>query len=265
MLSNLGLTATACSLFYETMVAAYMNFLILVMVNFTAGSLYDPFANQDLEQMKKLVDILHEKLTSEDCQDPNKTVIKTDLLETSSEGIQLEAYIELYKHLVQLIINCRKEKEGATTSKTTSEPTTTTTFAPWPAECVNAINLTESWRLDHSGSWIKPINGQPNCDTTDMINSGRPWFRFSGSAGTKLLNSCPPKLSCGTGVALWSNSTMPLAIGVVTRFTAQGSVSNCTRHPRQVSVMRCSSAPSDFVYKYEDSSKDCWIGFCGMD
>ena len=247
------------------MVAAYMNFLILVMVTFTAGSLYDPFANQDLEQMKKLVDILHEKLISEDCQDPNKTVIKTDLLETSSEGIQLEAYIELYEHLVQLIINCRKEKEGATTPTTTSEPTTTTTSAPLPAECVNAINLTESWRLDHSGSWIKPINGQPNCDTTDMINSGRPWFRFSGSAGTKLLNSCPPKLSCGTGVALWSNSTMPLAIGVVTRFTAQGSVSNCTRHPRQVSVMRCSSAPSDFVYKYEDSSKDCWIGFCGMD
>ena len=98
-----------------------------------------------------------------------------------------------------------------------------------------------------------------------MINSGRPWFRFSGSAGTKMLNSCPPKLSCGTGVALLSNSTMPLAIGVVTRFTAQGSVSNFNRHPQQVSVMRCSSAPSDFVYKYEDSSKDCWIGFCGMD
>ena len=82
------------------MVAAYMNFLILVMVTFTAGSLYDPFANQDLEQMKKLVDILHEKLISEDCQQPNKTVIKTDLLETSSEGIQLEAYLEFYEHHV---------------------------------------------------------------------------------------------------------------------------------------------------------------------
>ena len=104
-LSNLGLTATACSLYQKTMVAAYMNFLILVMVTFTAGSFYDPFANQVLVQMKKLVDILHEKLLSEDCQDPNKTVIKTDLLETSSEGIQLEAYIELYEHLVQLIIN----------------------------------------------------------------------------------------------------------------------------------------------------------------
>ena len=72
------------------MVAAYMNFLILVMVTFTAGILYDPFANRNLEQMKKLVDILHEEIVSEDFQDPNQTVIKTDLLETLSEGIQLE-------------------------------------------------------------------------------------------------------------------------------------------------------------------------------
>ena len=57
-----------------------------------------------------------------------------------------------------------------------------------------------------------------------MINSGRPWFKFSAFfyndfiitffiAGFKLLNIRPPMLSCGTAAALWSDSTMPSAIG----------------------------------------------------
>ena len=218
-------------------------------------------------------------------------------MEASSDGVQLEAQSELYQHLVDLLIACRKAKQEKTTTKvvfvlfaapkktkttsktstptTTTTPTTTptrttpktatTTSAPLPVECENAINLTESWRLDHSGSNIGPINGRWNCDTRDMINSGRPWFRFSGSGGTKLLDSCPPKFSCGTAGALWSNSTMPSAIGVVMNFTAQGSYYNCNEYPRQASVMRCSSAPSDFVYRYDDSSDQCEIGFCGMD
>ena len=58
---------------------------------------------------------------------------------------------------------------------------------------------------------------------------------------------------------------MRSAVGVVTGFTAQGSRDRCNHFPRQVSVMRCSSAPSDFVYRYDDSSDLCSIGFCGMD
>ena len=150
-----------------------------------------------------------------------------------------------------------------TTPTTTTIPTTTPPSLP--VECVNAINLTESWRLDHSGSHIRPINGEYNGDTRDMINSGRPWFRFSGNAGSKLLDSCPPWYSCGTEIPFWSNSTMPSAIGVVTRFTAQGSFIKCNQIDRQFSVMRCSSAPSDFVYRYEDISDHWNLGFCGMD
>ena len=251
--------------------------LLLTIMTVTTASLYDASANRQLEQMKKLVDILHEKLISEECPDPEQQHYKRSVLDTSSDGIQLEAYKELYTHLVDLLIICRKAKQETTSSTTKTITTTptdmttpstttipTTTPPSLPVECMNAINLTESWRLDHSGSDIRPINGGWNCDTR-LINSGRPWFRFSGNAGSKLLTSCPPRHSCGTGAALWSNSTMPSAIGVATSFTAQGSYNNCNDYPRQASVMRCSSAPSDFVYRYDDSSTLCYFGFCGMD
>ena len=151
-----------------------------------------------------------------------------------------------------------------TTTTTTTIPTTTTPPS-LPVECLNAINLTESWRLDHSGSDIRPINGIHNCDTRDMINSGRPWFRFLASAGSKLLNSCPAWDSCGTVCGIWSNSTMPSQVGVSVAFNAYVSCSRCDYYTRRVSVMTCFSAPYYFVYRYDDSSDQCEIGFCGMD
>ena len=265
-------------LHWQAMATKISYILVLSLAALTTASIYNAPTNRKLEQLRKLTDIIHEKLITENCLNEEKN--KRNLMETSSDGVQLEAQSELYQHLVDLLIACRKAKqettttpitttktmtettETSTTAPTTTPKTTTTTSAPLPVECVNAINLTESWRKDHNGS---NINGGSNCDTRDMINSGRPWFRISGNAGSKLLNRCPPKDSCGTEAALWSDSTMPSAIGVVTSVTAQGSYGNCNQYPRQVSVMRCSSAPSDFVYRYDDSSEACNIGFCGMD
>ena len=92
-------------------------------------------------------DVLREKLITEKCL--NQQENKRNVMEASTDGVQLEAQSELYQHLVDLLIACRKAKQE----------TTTTTSAALPVEYVNAINLTESWRLDHSGSDIEPING----------------------------------------------------------------------------------------------------------
>ena len=169
------------------------------MAALTTASIYNAPTNRKLEQLRKLTDILHEKLIAENCL--NQQENKRSLEENSSDGVQFEAQSVLYQHLVDLLIACRKAKQETTTTPTTASttatPTTTTapitttkttatTSAPLPVECENAINLTESWRLDHSGSKIRPIDGMKNCDTRDMINSGRPWFRFSGHAGSKL-------------------------------------------------------------------------------
>ena len=73
--------------------------------------------------------------------------------------------------------------EDRTTVSLPSEP---------PTECQTAINFTEGWRRDVNGSYIKPNNGSPNCDSINLNRAGNPWFRFSKDAGTHLLTYCPP-------------------------------------------------------------------------
>ena len=64
-----------------------------------------------------------------------------------------------------------------------------------PQECLSARNLSESWRLDHSGSDIK--GGGPNaqsgwaCDLRKDFG----WFRFVGAAGKKALTLFKTKLA----------------------------------------------------------------------
>ena len=99
-----------------------------------------------------------------------------------------------------------------------------------------------------------------------MINQGRPWFRFSGQAGKMLLNRCVLHRSCGTGVNLFSNSTMPVDVGVITSIDLYGANSrgNCQYAIDRASVLRCSDWPHDFVYRYDGNSKGYAYGFCGM-
>jgi len=236
--------------------------LLLALTTLAKGSLLDASANRELEQMKKLVDIMHEKLIGEKCPDTDLKKGRRELLGISAESIQLEVQTELYRHLVSLLISCRVGKLKTSTPPTKTAPTTTTS-PPEPEECRGAINLTESWRLDNKGT---DLNGHSNCDTRDMNATGRPWFRFTGQAGTKLLDSCPPMYSCGAYVGLWSDAQMPSDIGVVTAFTASGSYTGgCNQYPRRASVMKCSNAASDFVYRYDDpDSSTCYVGFCGM-
>ena len=99
-------------IFMQAMAKSGNYILILTFMTVTTASFYDPFANRQLEQMKKLVDILHEKLITEECPDPEQQRNKRSVLETSSDGIQLEAYKELYTHLVDLLIICRKDRKS---------------------------------------------------------------------------------------------------------------------------------------------------------
>jgi len=99
-----------------------------------------------------------------------------------------------------------------------------------------------------------------------MIANGRPWFRFAGKAGNKLLDTCPPPYSCGTHSGIWSNATMPSEVGVATQVRAYRSwTDGCYQYPIYIKVMRCST-PShhDFIYQYADTSNVCHYTFCGM-
>ena len=274
---------------------------LLCVLSFAGGSLFDNSWFQ-LEQMKMRVNTLHQALVDEECPRLPKSLFgKRNIANSPSDNVLLELETKLYHHMFDLLVTCRKRKQPTSkqpaktilhkmttvaktypkrmttmTTQTTTTPTatttpptttpdvTTTTATSAPVECLNAINLTESWRLDHSGSKIKPKNGHYNCDTRDMINAGRPWFRFTGNAGNKLLDHCVPTWSCGTASTMWSNSTMPDKVGVVTPITVyRNDGVSCTNYTKNSSVMRCSDRANDYVYRYDDDNF-CIIGFCGM-
>lgn len=146
--------------------------------------------------------------------------------------------------------------------------TTTISTTTTPAMCLSAIKLTEWWRKDHKGSYLHPKNywNEFNCDPREMVAAGRPWFRFSGEAGNRLMNKCVPQLSCGTNLALWSDDPMPTQVGVITQVNAYSQFRDNCRYPgyiKRISVVRCSTSNNDYVYRY-DGDDFCFTGFCGM-
>ena len=140
--------------------------------------------------------------------------------------------------------------------------TPTTTMKAQPRMCRTAVNLTESWRLEHKGKNIRPINNLTYaCD----LNI-KQWFRFSEGAGSRMLNKCPPARSCGAGAPGWTDGPMPTKVGqkVDTSFYVNYG-SNCKHHATRLSVVRCSTEPNDFVYlQHQEYRGECLVAFCGM-
>ena len=266
--------------------------VILALIALVSSSLYDTLVDREYLRMRERNKILHDKLINEKCPDAEGMIGKRGLLGYPKDKLRLEIEEELHENLLEMLIKCRENKgttmtppapvsttilQKTTVQTTTASPTTlkppttaqttttlystTTTTAPQPVECLNAINLTESWRSDNNGGKLAS-----NCDTEDMKKNGRPWFRFTGPAGNQLLNTCPPPSSCGTAAGIWSAAAMPTKIGAVTSITAYASWSNkgCKEFLESVSVVRCSDSIADFVYKYNSYSYSCNHGFCGM-
>lgn len=162
------------------------------------------------------------------------------------------------------------EGTGTTTPKTI--PTTgraevdKTTAYEYP-ECTDAVDFNQSWRLDHNGSHIRPgghksYNGYA-CDfNTEHIE----WFRFTGLAGSRILDKCPPEYSCGTLIAYWTDEWMPSRLGERKLITVYGAESStdCKLDTLQVVSMRCRD--NSLVFKLEDWiwKETCALAFCGM-
>lgn len=144
-------------------------------------------------------------------------------------------------------------------------PVTTTTMAtttvPAPSQCLTAQNLTQRWRISDRGG---NRDGTMQCDSRTMISQGRPWFRFSGAAGSSLSNICVPPYSCMSCIGFWSNDVMPSSVGQVTRINFYGSwTSGCKTYTQPANVIRCSSRSKDFIYQYLGSTV-CNGALCSM-
>ena len=93
------------------------------------------------------------------------------------------------------------------------------------------------------------------CD--NGIGSG--WFRFEGSAGTRMPTSCPPDYRCGTFSAGWLNGGHPtVADGQVSRQVCfRGST--CCHWSTNIKVRNCGSY---YVY-YLSGTPLCALRYCG--
>jgi len=158
----------------------------------------------------------------------------------------------------------------ATTPTATTTPITTTTLPIeplQPAECLTATNFTESWRMEHNGSnyeagGANSLNGYA-CD----LHQDTVWFRFTGAAGNRMLNSCPEPKSCGTYAPLWTDGIMPTTVGVKTNINAYAvGSSGCKVETWPLEVLKCSNDTSyDLIYRVLNPyNRLCKGAFCGM-
>ena len=90
---------------------------------------------------------------------------------------------------------------------------------------------------------------------------GPGWFRFEGSAGTRMPTSCPPESRCGTSATGWMNGGHPTAAeGQVTR-TVCFHWGSCCRWSTNIKVRNCGSY---YVYYLSGTpSGHCSLRYCG--
>ncbi|CAH3182494.1 unnamed protein product [Porites lobata] len=118
------------------------------------------------------------------------------------------------------------------------------------SECQNYASLNSYTRkITYSGS-------TGHCDS----GIGPGWFRFSGSAGTRMPTSCPPYNRCGTGATGWLNGGHPtVADGQVSRQVCFHWPSSCCHWSRNIKVRNCGSY---YVY-HLNGSPVCNGRYCG--
>ena len=91
---------------------------------------------------------------------------------------------------------------------------------------------------------------------------GPGWFRFEGSAGTRMPTSCPAYERCGTAATGWLNGGHPtVADGQVSRQVCFHWKSGCCQWSTNIKVRNCGSY---YVY-YLSGTPVCNGRYCGTD
>ena len=90
---------------------------------------------------------------------------------------------------------------------------------------------------------------------------GPGWFRFEGSAGTRMPTACPPYNRCGTSATGWMNGGHPtVADGQVTR-TVCFQWGSCCNWSTNIKVRNCGSY---YVYYLSGTpGGHCDLRYCG--
>ena len=89
---------------------------------------------------------------------------------------------------------------------------------------------------------------------------GPGWFRFEGSAGTRMPTSCPPRGRCGASATGWLNGGHPtVADGQVSRTVCFHWI-GCCEWSTKIKVRNCGSY---YVYYLNGTPGGCSLRYCG--
>nr|XP_033770147.1 uromodulin-like [Geotrypetes seraphini] len=114
--------------------------------------------------------------------------------------------------------------------------------------CVNHTVLNEFWRSISYGTGS-------NCD-----NIKKGWYRFTGSGGTRLPESCVPTQRCNTLSPMWLNGTHPVdADEIVNRTACAHWNGNCCLWSSTVQIKSCPGGY--YVYKL-NGTPACYLSYC---
>jgi len=138
--------------------------------------------------------------------------------------------------------------------------------ATLPVQCKN-YNVLDSPARHYQTSGQKLCQGTKCCDRADRVNGansdwkGAGWYRVTGSAGTKLIESpVEARKFCGTDYNGWLDGGHPTPTeGEVTRTVYFNSRSSSKEYPQSAKVINCNN--EYFVYYLLDT-KVCHLAYC---
>ena len=120
------------------------------------------------------------------------------------------------------------------------------------SECQNYASLKNADRK------VTYTTYHSSCDS----GLGPGWFRFEGSAGTRMATSCPPYYRCGSAGTGWLSGGHPtVADGQVSRRVCFSWTSGCCGWSRNIKVRNCGSY---YVY-YLNGIPGCSQRYCSTD
>ena len=121
------------------------------------------------------------------------------------------------------------------------------------SDCPNYNSLTDSGRK------VTPnVTVSTSCDNS--LTSG--WYRFEGSAGTRMPTSCVPIDRCDASATGWLSGGHPtVAEGQVSRTVCFHWTSGCCEFSTSIQVRNCSA----FYIYYFSGTPTCNLRFCGTD
>ena len=122
-----------------------------------------------------------------------------------------------------------------------------------PQECLSYSELSTADRN------IDSVYSTAICDSGI---DGTIWHRFTGAAGTALMNTCPATTNlCNTHAPGWLSEPHPtVAEGIVNRVVCYHFSGSCCHWSNTISVLNCGDF---FIYKLVPPTAGCYLRYCG--